>query len=74
MTFAFQAVSAAVPGWFWEVCALEGDPNLRVLSPGAQVSRGVSLPPLPQHQYWLVLAEAVGKSPNSVTLKVAEVY
>jgi len=46
VTFVVQAMSAAVTGWFGEVCALEGDPNLWVLSPRAQVSCGFSPPAL----------------------------
>lgn len=72
----FQAVSTAISGWFGEVCALEGDPDLCVLSPGAQVS-----PVFPYllcfdtyYQHWLMLAEAGGQSLNTVTCEEAEVY
>lgn len=40
--FVFQAASAAIPGWFGEGCALGRDPDLWVLSAGAQVSHVLS--------------------------------
>lgn len=76
VTRVFQAASTAASGWFGKVCALKEDPNLWVLSPGAQFSRGFSPPPLllAPTTSTVVLAEAGGKSPNTVAPKVPNVY